>query len=79
MGVRREEKLSDKIGAVRVFFRDGSYKEISATDIEVNRLVDEIIIWCGIHVKAKFYTHNIAGYEVLTEAEGYAVIACGDD
>ncbi len=71
-----------KIIGVKVYLPD---KEviITATDVENNRIVDELTILENGIEKAKFYPRNIIGYEILREnpkfLEWGSDIACGED
>lgn len=56
----------NKITAIRVYMTYGAV-DIPATDIEVNRMFDEINIVNNGELAAKFFSRNIVGYEVITE------------
>lgn len=56
----------NKITAIRVYMTYGAV-DIPATDIEVNRMFDEINIVNNGITAAKFFTRNIVGYEIIRE------------
>ena len=56
----------NKITAIRVYMTYGAI-DIPATDIEVNRMFDEIKIVNNGITAAKFFTRNLVGYEIIRE------------
>lgn len=62
MANKKIEVNPDHIEAIRIFFKDGNYIRLACDDVEVNRLMDELLIFEGGCVKARFYTHQISGY-----------------
>ena len=80
MGVKKEEKHPDDIVAVRVFFRYDNFADISCDGLLVNNITDEIVLFIGDIVVAKFFKSGIAGYIVIREKDGtYARPRCWED
>lgn len=51
---------------VRVYLRDKTL-EFKATDVELNRITDELDIRQGKTLIARFFIRNIVGYTILSE------------
>lgn len=77
MANKKIEVNPDHIEAIRIYFKDGNYIRLECDDVEINRLMDELLIFEGGCVKARFYTHQIAGYylEVCMDPR----MACEED
>lgn len=71
MGVKKKEMDPENIDRVRIFFRDGHNITVTADEIELNRMVDELVIYDKGYVRARFYTHQIAGYQILSYESKY--------
>lgn len=74
---KKIEVNPDHIEAIRIYFKDGNYIRLECDDVEINRLMDELLIYEGGCVKARFYTHQIAGYYLEDYIE-YSM-ACEED
>lgn len=59
-----------EITGVKVYMPTGTI-EFPATSVENDRMVDEVIIYEGNVVTARFYFRNIFGYEVIRERDGF--------
>lgn len=51
---------------VRVYLRDKTL-DFQATDVELNRITDELDIRQGKTLIARFFIRNIVGYTILSE------------
>lgn len=51
---------------VKVYLRD-KVLDFKATDVDVNRITDELDIRQGKTLIARFFIRNIVGYKILSE------------
>ena len=63
-----------EITGVKVYMPTGTI-ELPATNVENDRMVDEVIISENNVVTARFYFRNIFGYEVIREKSGCTLSA----
>lgn len=77
MANKKIEVNPEHIEAIRIYFKDGNYIRLECDDVEINRLMDELLIYESGCVKARFYTHQIAGYYLEDYIE-YSM-ACEED
>lgn len=77
MGVMRDSKEPNDIGTIRIFFKDSQFIDISCDDFTINGLSDEIILYKGPYVTARFYRASIAGYLIIRRSD-YS-LACEED
>ena len=77
MGVINDTKEPRDIESIRIFFKDGQFIDIQCYNVAINNITDEIILYKGIYITARFYRASIAGY-VITTSSDYA-IACEED
>ena len=48
MANKKIEVNPEHIEAIRIYFKDGNYIRLECDDVEINRLMDEILIYeCG--------------------------------
>lgn len=87
MAERREPIEPGDIVGCRIFFADGNTWIIECDHVEINRLVDEVIIFEGQAIKARFNTNRIAGHQVIRASEKPDIgalyekfkMSCGED
>ena len=77
MANKKIEVNPDHIEAIRIYFKDGNYIRLECDDVEINRLMDELLIFEAGCVKARFYTNQIAGYYLEDHLE--YTMACEED
>ena len=56
----------NKITAIRIYMAYGAV-DIPATNIEENRMFDEVSVTKDGVTVAKFFTRNLVGYEIIRE------------
>ena len=71
--IERMREISEReITGVKVYMPTGTI-ELPATNVENDRMVDEVIIYEGNVVTAIFYFRNIFGYEVIRERNEFRI------
>ena len=87
MAERREPIEPGDVVGCRIFFADGNTWIIECDHIEINRLVDEVIIFEGQAIKARFNINKIAGHQIIRASEKPDIstlyekfkMSCGED
>ena len=87
MAERREPVEPGDVVGCRIFFVDGNTWIIECDYVEINRIVDELLIFEGKVIKGRFNLNKIAGYQVIRASEKPDIgtlfekfkMSCGED